>query len=179
MSLRDRFLPASPAKGPDPRAEARASQALSNQRGRATIAPPPPASKSITALIRPFAKNAGLGLRDMQRRWPEIAGESFARATPEKLAAGVLTLRAPSALAPFLQQQIPLLIERLKTAGAKVKSVRIEQRSAARLELSNVAPLKRPISPGEEAALAQALDHVGDPALKSALMRLGRAVKQG
>ncbi|HRK65778.1 MAG TPA: hypothetical protein PLN53_15385, partial [Terricaulis sp.] len=81
--------------------------------------------------------------------------------------------------APFLQQQIPLLIERLKTAGAKVKSVRIEQRSAARLEPSNVAPLKRPISPGEEAALAQALDHVGDPALKSALMRLGRAVKQG
>jgi len=179
MSLRDRFQPAPPARGPDPRAEARASQSLSAKRGRAPIAAAPPASKSITALIRPFAKNAGLGLREMQRRWGEIAGESFARAAPEKLAAGVLTLRAPSALAPFLQQQAPLLIERLKTAGAKVKSVRIEQRAAPRLEPSNVAPLKRALNPGEEAALAQALDHVGDPALKSALMRLGRAVKQG
>ena len=179
MSLRDRFLPASPAKGPDPRAEARASQALGAQRGRATIAPPPPASKSITALIRPFAKNAGLSLREMQRRWADIAGPSFAKARPERLANGVLTLRAPSALAPLLQAQSTLLIDLLKTAGAKVKAVRIEQRAAPRLEPSNVAPLKRPISPGEEAALAQALDHVGDPALKSALMRLGRAVKQG
>jgi hypothetical protein len=178
MSLRDRFRPELPAPGPDARAEARAAQALSARRGRATIAPPPRAAKSITALVRPFAKNAGLSLRELQRRWGEIAGESFARATPEKLAAGVLTLRAPGALAPFLQQQAPLLVERLKTAGAKVKAVRIEQRAAARLE-PNVTPLKRPVTPEQEAALAQALDHVGDPALKSALMRLGRAVKQG
>lgn len=178
MSLRERFRPQPPAQAPDHRAEARASQALGAARGRATIAPPPPAAKSITALIRPFAKKAGLSLRELQRNWAAIAGESFARATPEKLAAGVLTLRAPSALAPFLQQQTPLLVERLKTAGAKVKSVRIEQRAAPRVE-PNIAPVKRLIGPEEEAALAQALDHVGDPALKSALMRLGRAVKQG
>lgn len=178
MSLRDRFRPEPPALGPDVRAEARAARALGAQRGRATIAPPPPAAKAITALVRPFAKNAGLSLREMQRRWGEIAGESFARATPEKLAAGVLTLRAPGALAPFLQQQAPLLVERLKTAGAKVKSVRIEQRAAPRVE-PNIAPVKRPVTPEQEAALAQALDHIGDPALKSALMRLGRAVKQG
>jgi hypothetical protein len=178
MSLRERFRPEPPAQGPDAKAEVRAAQGLSAQRGRPTIAPPPRAAKSITALVRPFAKNAGLSLREMQRRWGEIAGDSFARATPEKLAAGVLTLRAPSALAPFLQQQAPLLVERLKTAGAKVKSVRIAQRAAPRVE-PNIAPLKRPVTPEEEAALAQALDHVGDPALKSALMRLGRAVKQG
>lgn len=178
MSLRERFRPEPQAQAPDHRAEARAAQALSAKRGRATIAPPPPAAKSITALIRPFAKKAGLSLRELQRNWAAIAGESFARATPEKLAAGVLTLRAPSALAPFLQQQAPLLVERLNTAGAKVKSVRIEQRAAARVE-PNIAPVKRPITPQEETALAQALDHVGDPALKSALMRLGRAVKQG
>ena len=118
-----------------------------------------------------------LGLSEMQRRWTVIAGESFARATPEKFAAGVLTLRAPGALAPFLQQQAPLLIERLKLAGAKVKAVRIEQRAAPR-PAGNLAPLKRAISAAEEAALTQALDHVGDPGLRAALMRLGRAVKQ-
>ena len=43
----------------------------------------------------------------------------------------------------------------------------------------NVAPIRKPLSAADEAALTQALDHVGDPGLKSALLRLGRAVKQG
>ncbi|MBL8532064.1 MAG: DUF721 domain-containing protein [Hyphomonadaceae bacterium] len=119
-----------------------------------------------------------MGLTEIKHRWAEIAGESFARAYPERFVAGVLTLRAPGALAPFLQQQAPLLIERLKVVGVKVKSVRIEQRAAARPS-ANVSSLKRPLGAQEEAALAQALDHVGDPGLKSALLRLGRAMKQG
>jgi hypothetical protein len=72
-----------------------------------------------------------------------------------------------------------LLLERLRVAGAKVKSVRIEQRSAAPLRPANVASLKRALDANDEAALAQALDPVADPGLKSALLRLGRAVKQG
>lgn len=178
MSLRDRFRPAG-AAGADPRAEARASQALSGQRGRGAIAPPPRAGKSVAALLKPILKETGMGLNEMKRRWAEVAGESFARTTPEKLAAGVLTLRAPSALAPFLQQQAPLLMERLRVSGAKVKSIRIEQRTAALPAKGNVRPLQKPLTAAEETALAQALDPVGDPGLRSALMRLGRAVKQG
>lgn len=178
MSLRDRFRPANAAR-PDPRAEARAAQALSANRGRKPIAPAPAANKALTAVLRPLLKETGLGLSEMKRRWADLVGESFARATPEKLAAGVLTISVPGALAPFLQQQTPLLIERLKVAGAKVKSVRIEQRTAAIKRNSNIRPLKQALSPAEETALAQALDPVGDPGLKSALMRLGRAVKQG
>jgi hypothetical protein len=178
MSLRDRFRPAV-AAGPDPRAEARASQALSGQRGRGAIAPPPRAGKSVAALLKPILKETGMGLNEMKRRWAEVAGDSFARTTPEKLAAGVLTLRGPSALAPFLQQQTPLLIERLRVAGAKVKAIRIEQRTAPLPAKGNVRPLHKPLTAAEETALAQALDPVGDPGLRSALMRLGRAVKQG
>jgi hypothetical protein len=179
MSLRERFAPAQPA-ATDPRAETRASQRLASQRGRKTIAPPPGAGKAVTALLRPFLKETGMGLNELKRRWTEVAGESFGRATPEKLAGGVLTLKAPGALAPFLQQQAPLLIERLRTAGAKVKAVRIEQRSAPTAKpASNLGALKRPLTQAEEAALAQALDPVGDPGLKSALLRLGRAVTQG
>ncbi|MFO1016411.1 MAG: DciA family protein [Hyphomonadaceae bacterium] len=178
MSLRDRFRPASAATV-DPRAEARAAKALAGQRGRGTIAPPPSAGKAVTAVLKPLLKETGLGLNEMKRRWGEVAGESFSRAEPVKLAAGVLTLKAPGALAPFLQTQTPLLIERLKVAGAKIKSIRIEQRTAAGRPPSNIRPLKRALTGAEEAALAQALDPVGDPSLKSALMRLGRAVKQG
>jgi hypothetical protein len=133
----------------------------------------------VTTVLKPLLKETGLGLNEMKRRWAEIAGESFARATPERLAAGVLTLKAPGALAPFLQTQTPLLIERLKVAGAKIKTVRIEQRTAVRPKETNIRPVKRPLSAAEETALAQALDPVGDATLKSALMRLGRAVKQG
>jgi hypothetical protein len=176
-SLRDRFRQAAP--GPDPTAETRAARALAGQRGRATIAPPPPAGKAVTALLKPLLKETGMGLHELKRRWREVAGESFARAMPEKLAGGVLTLSCPSALAPFLQQQAPLLIDRLKTAGAKVKSVRIDHRRAAARTSANVRPLRKPLSATEESGLAQALDPVSDPGLKSALMRLGRAVAQG
>jgi hypothetical protein len=178
MSLRDRFRPAQPAAA-DPRAEARAAQALAGRRGRMTIAPPPAAGKAVASVLKPLLKDTGMGFNELKRRWAEIAGDSFARASPEKLAAGVLTLKVPGALAPFLQQQTPLLIERLRTAGVKVKSVRIEHGAAAAPRAANVRALKTPLTPAEEDALAQALDPVGDPGLKSALMRLGRAVKQG
>ena len=118
-----------------------------------------------------------MGLNELKRRWGDMAGDSFARATPEKLTAGTLTLRAPGALAPFLQQQAPLLIERLRLAGAQIKAVKIEQRTAAPRP-TNVRRLKAPRSEAEEIALAKALDPVADPGLKSALLRLGRAVKQ-
>lgn len=143
------------------------------------IAPAPSAAKAVAGVLRPLMRDTGVGLGELRRRWSEMAGESFARASPEKLAAGVLTLRAPSALAPFLQAQVPLLIERLAVAGAKVKSVRIEQRTAPIARHDNVRPMARALTPAEEAGLAQALDPVGDARLKSALIRLGRAVGQG
>ncbi len=181
MSIRDRF--GTEMRGPAPSAhesaEARAAQALASKRGRAPIAPAPRAGKAVAALLRPLFREGGLGFNELRRRWGEIAGDSFSRATPEKLAAGVLTLRAPSALAPFLQQQAPLLIERLRVAGAQVKSVRIEHRAAAAPTPANVRHLKAPLGAAEEAALAQTLDPVADPSLKSALLRLGRAVRQG
>ncbi len=177
-SLRDRFQPAT-AENADPKAESRAAQALAGKRGRGQIAPPPAASRAVTAILKPLLKETGMGLNELKRRWAEVAGESFSRAAPEKLAAGVLTLSCPGALAPFLQQQVPLLVERLKVAGAKVKSVRIEQRTAAARPSANVRTLKKPLTQAEETALAQALDPVSDAGLKSALLRLGRAVTQG
>lgn len=186
MSLRDRFRggkPSTPPAGPEAqeRAEARAAKALAGQRGRTAFAPAPNAGKAASRLVRDMLPaKAALGLSELQRRWSDIAGAPFAGKTaPEKFAGGVLTLRAPSAIAPFLQQQAPLLIERLRLAGASVKSVRIEQRSQPRAAAPNVRPIRRPLDPNEEAALAQELDRIEDAGLKSALMRLGRALKQG
>ena len=175
MSLREKFRPRQPPPAADG-AEAKAAQVLQSKRGRTRWAPPPAAAKAVASVLKPLLRETGLGLNELKRRWAEIAGQSFARATPERFSAGVLTLKAPSALAPFLQQQTPLLVERLRLAGAKVKSVRIEQRAAATAPMSNLRPIREALTPEQEAALALALDPVGDPGLKSALMRLGRAV---
>lgn len=181
MSLRDRFRPGLPPAADQAADEARAALKLNGQRGRGTIPPAPPAGKAAAQLMKPLLKEGAgtMGFNELRRRWSDVAGASFDRCEPQKLVAGVLTLKAPAALAPFLQQQAPLLIERLKVAGAKIKSVRIEQRSAPSRPAGNVRPLRRKLTAAEETALAQALDPVADPALKSALMRLGRAVKQG
>lgn len=183
MSLRDRFRAAedaflAPQAGPS---EAEASQVLAAKRGRMSVAPPPNASKAMTALLRPLLKETGLGLNEMKRRWHEIAGEAFARATPVKLTGGTLTIHVPSALAPFLQQQTPLLLERIRVAGGKVKAIRVDHRAPAgpARQPANVRPLQKPLNSAEEAGLAQALDPACDPGLRSALLRLGRAVKQG
>jgi hypothetical protein len=175
MSLRERFRPGDSAPKID---EAKAARALSAARGRASRPPPPPAAKALAAAVKPLLRETGLGLSELKRRWADIAGESFARAAPEKLAAGVLTLRAPGALAPFLQQQAPLLLERLRVAGAKVKTIKIEQRTVTAARAPNVTPLRRELTTDEEAALAMALTPVSDEGLKAALLRLGRAVKR-
>lgn len=179
MSLRDRLRGVqTPVRRPS---ESEAALSLAGKRGRAPIAPAPNAGKAAAKVLRErLPPRAGMGLREIQRRWDEIAGASFAGKTaPEKFAAGVLTLRAPGALAPFLQSQAPLLIERLKLAGAQVKSIRVEQRSAGPAKGPNVRPLRKKLTAEEEATLARSFENVADPGLKSALMRLGRAVKQG
>lgn len=178
MSLSRRLRP--PPPSPEARArEAQAAAALAAQRGRQSLPPAPRAAKAVAAVLRPFRAQTGLGLSELKRRWDEIAGAPYAGKTrPEKLAGGVLTLFAPAALAPFLQQQSPLLIERLRLAGAKITQVRLEHRALVRRP-ANVRALQKRLAEADEAALAQALDRVGDADLKSALMRLGRAVKQG
>ena len=178
MSLRDRLQR---FQKPAPPSEAAAAQALAGQRGRLPIAPAPSAGKAAAKVLREHAPPGGsLGFSELKRRWGEIVGPPFAGKTaPEKLAGGVLTLRAPSAVTPFLQQQIPLLIERLRLAGAKITTIRVEQRAVGPTKAPNVRPLRRRLTTEEETALAQALDPVTDPGLKSALLRLGRAVKQG
>jgi hypothetical protein len=182
MSLRDRFCPA-PVLRADPNAEARAAQALAGRRGRMRIPPAPGAGKAAARVLQPLTRDTGLGLNEMKRRWSDVAGLPFANiCAPVKLAAGVLVLSASGAQTPLITHSAGLLIERLRTAGAKVTTIRIEQRTAA-APRPNLRPRGRALTPLEEAALdaavGQKLDPALEPGLKTALMRLGRAVTRG
>lgn len=158
----------------DPELEARAAALLERRRGRAPIKPAPAAGHHARGVLRPLLAKAGVGIDELQRRWREIVGEQIAKATaPEKIASGVLTIRAPSAIAPFVQHQAPLILERCQLAGAKVKSVLIRQGTPA----PRPAKAKtRALTEAEEAAVAQRVANVGGPRLQAALARLGRAM---
>ncbi|MET0181799.1 MAG: hypothetical protein ABW199_02820, partial [Caulobacterales bacterium] len=86
-----------------------------------------------------------------------------------------LTLKAPSALAPFIQHQIPLILERCKLAGAAIKTIKVEQ-GAIPKAASNVRSIPRALSPDEERNLAESVGGIEDSALQAALLRLGRAM---
>ena len=185
MSLAARLRPAPPPPSAEER-EREAVHTLAAVRGRAAIAPAPTTNRSLSALLRGLkpddARAGGLSLRDLQRRWGDIAGAPFAGKTePEKLAAGVLTVSAPRALAPLVQQQSGLLMERLAVAGLKLKGVRIVHRSAqakptrAAGNLAKLAPEDAAVL---DADLAKALKDVADPKLRAALLELGRSVSK-
>jgi len=179
MGLFARLRQAYPETDPALR-EAQAEAALATRRGQAQWQAPPTAARHASPLLKPFLKNAGAGLSELKRRWPEIVGDSLGQATaPEKLAAGVLTVRAPSAIAPFIQHQASLILNRCALMGAK----------ASKLAIAHGAPVKasarsdrrqalRPLSPEEEADLAATLTLLPEGRLKQAVARLGRAMRR-
>lgn len=160
----------------DPALEARAAALLEQRRGRAPIKPAPSAAHHAGALLRPLLAKAGLGISELQRRWREIVGEQIAKATaPEKLAGGALTIRAPGAIAPFVQHQAPLILERCQLAGAKVKTLVIRQGTPAP---PPAKPRPRALTPEEEEAVVRRVANIGGPRLQAALARLGRAMSR-
>ena len=73
--------------------------------------------------------------------------------------------------------QLPILLKAIDFVfeeGRKILEERRERRKA-----NATPPDGKSEEPAEETALAQALDPVSDAGLKSALLRLGRAVAQG
>ncbi|MBI1250651.1 MAG: DUF721 domain-containing protein [Alphaproteobacteria bacterium] len=176
MSLADRLRPQSAA--PEQHEE-RALLALAQMRGRGQRRPPPKAAASAMSIIKPLLKDGGMGLSELKRRWPEIVGESLAKATaPDKLRAGALTIRTPGAMAPFVQHQIPLIIERCALAGAAVKKVTLTQAAPPPPAQPNVGK-PRALTLDEEEALARGVDRIEYAGLRRALLRLGRAVQRG
>lgn len=160
--------------------EERAAALLEARRGRKIAQPPPTAARHAAPILTPILQKSGVGLGELRRNWPEIVGEKLAKATePDKLSAGILTIKAPGAVAPFVQHQATLILERCKLAGAKVKSIAIRQGAPAPATAANVRTLRPALSAAEEAQIEAGLAAIETPRLKAALSRLGRAVRRG
>ncbi|MGE0044825.1 MAG: DciA family protein [Hyphomonadaceae bacterium] len=179
MGLSNRFARAARPRGEVSAAEeARALAILEANRGRPPIRPAPIAARHAAQILKPFLDKAPMGLDELKRRWAEIAGERIAKASaPEKLARGVLTICAPGALAPFIQHQETLILERCRLAGAAVKTLTIRQGSPVAYA-PPVRAIQRALAAEDEAAIDASLSAIEAEPLKAALSRLARAVRR-
>ncbi|TAN51049.1 MAG: DUF721 domain-containing protein [Rhodospirillales bacterium] len=150
--------------------------------------------KSVAGLAlkaaRPALGRQGFAETELLARWDAIAGPQLAEHTlPVKViparrgegtagTGGVLHLKVDSGpAAMMLTYMEPQVIERVNAyfgwkAIDRLKLIQgpLPDRPARKL------PTHRPLSPEEEAKLAALLDGVADPALKAALLNLGRAL---
>ena len=127
----------------------------------------------------------GLGEAHLLAEWNAVVGEDLAAETlPLKLSFptggrknGVLKLRVSSAAALSVQHREPQILERINGFfgyGAVARLALIQGPMPEKIRKG--PPARRALSPGEAAALAERVSQVSDPALKSALERLGAAI---
>ena len=138
---------------------------------------------SLPSVTRGAMARRGFAEARLLLDWPAIVGDALARYTvPERLARGrgdsdgVLHVRVAGAFAPQLQHLEPAVIERINS--------HFGHHAVVRLKLTQGLP-PRPLKPKRRAAalgaagearLAETVERIGDPRLKDAMARLGRAI---
>lgn len=171
---------------------------LREARTRPARRPPPPVGRQLARLLKALDAKHSAGPHVLHARWREIVGETLARRSepvrvvrPRGAGAGagggVLEVRVDGPAAALVQHQAPELIARanLVLGGEAVSRLRIVQGpvrvAASRREVAAPPSGRRrptpPLDAGAEAELVRALEAAPDGPLKSALTRLGRAVR--
>jgi hypothetical protein len=151
--------------------------------------------RPIADLVAPCLGKAlaaqGFAGAEIVTRWGEIVGPELAtRSSPLKLQwpqrrsrdaaseSAVLLVRVEGAFALELEQQAPVLIERLnrQLGWRAVARLKLKQGPVARPAALRRRDEPAPLAPEAEAALDRRLADVADERLAAALRRLGRGV---
>jgi hypothetical protein len=125
-----------------------------------------------------IARRGGGILVRLKSEWLAIAGPDWAEVSwPTALGRdGVLKLRATPGAALELQHRAPLLIERINLFFSRSVITRLALvQGPLPLRPPPTRPLLRPLSEGEAKLLDRRLSEIGDPELRTALTKLGRA----
>lgn len=178
---------------------AEAAEILGRKRTRPPRRPPPTAGRQLTSFVKALDARFGQAPGALHVRWREIVGPELARRTePVRLIRprgpgakdlpASLELRVAPGAAVIVQHQAADILGRVNLflgAGA-VGRLRIVQgpvkaRAASDTPVSAVKARRRtaPLDAAAEAELAAGVAAATDEGLRRALIRLGRAVKQG
>jgi hypothetical protein len=173
---------------------AEAKLILGRLRTRPAPGPPPAAAKALTPALRQLEARFGQGAEGLKARWKEIVGEALARRTePVKLSkprgggAASLELRVEGAAATLIQHQAPEILARVNLflGEGAVERLRIVQGPLRRAPPTRTRamfrpgpPLDAPLDAGAEQALAREMATIPEGPLRTALTRLGRAMRR-
>ncbi len=132
----------------------------------------------VARVAGPVLRRHGTAAFRLRAEWPRVVGDRLAAVSaPERLAGTVLHLRVESAAALMLQHQERQLVERINAYLGRdaVARLRMIQGPVAR-------PVERPRAPrpapADDPELSAQLEReIEDPALREALLGLGRAVR--
>ena len=166
----------------DPIAEARARVALRYKRARTVKAPPPNIGRVATRYARKALPEAGSGLARLKARWSEIVGESLAKyCEPEKISGGktgrTLTLKVIPQAAPIIQHRSGEIRQRVSVAaGGNIARLKIVQGPLSGAKAPAPKPPPRSLTAQELAWLEDGVKPIEDPALRAAIVALGKAV---
>jgi hypothetical protein len=144
--------------------------------------------KDFRALTRAAFARYGFAYADLLTQWPAIVGETLAQwSEPERIRwprsggderkqGGTLVIRATPGRGLDLQHETPRIIDRINSfyGYPAISAVRIMQAPLGPKKPSRVAAPE--LDPGQAKALEDRLAAVADPALKTALRRLGTGV---
>ena len=122
--------------------------------------------------LAPTARKHGFSETRLLLRWESVVGVEIAAWTrPMRLARGVLHLRVASAWAPYVQHQAPTVRDRVNLFLGRKAVVRIA------LKQGRVAPPPAVRPSMEPAPEPVAISGISDPELRTALARLGGALR--
>jgi hypothetical protein len=166
---------------------------LKARRTRPAAGPPPAAAKALAPTLKALDQKFGQGAEGLKARWREVVGDTLAKRTePIRLVRGraggpaSLELRVEGPSATLIQHQSKDLLARVNLflGPEAVDRLRIVQgplrgKPASAIRGAQTAFSRRhqpPLDAAAESALIETLSDLSDSPLKSALMRLGRAV---
>lgn len=161
--------------------EAMARARLKRMRARPVYMRAKPLGKSLRAVTRKHLKGTGSPLSKLQSDWEDIVGEKLAvLCRPEKLAGAktgrTLTLKVVPAAAALVQHQGETIRQRVSVAaGGNITKLKIVQgQLIARAKPPRKIP--RALTLAEQDELNASTNKIDNPALKAAIVALGRAV---
>jgi hypothetical protein len=140
----------------------------------------------LPKLAAPALRRRGFTEAALLTRWSDIVGEGLARdAMPDRLAfprgrnsGATLHIRVAGAAALELQHLAPQVVERINVffGYAAVSRLALVQAPIAAPPARSEAPPSAPVAAERTAAIDEAATDIADPALRTAIAALGRAV---
>lgn len=160
--------------------EGQAARFLEARRGRRAIRPAPSAGKAASRVLAPLAKRFGLGVEQLQARWPEIVGERLAKwSEPEAIqrqgGSQTLVIRARGPAGAVLQAQSRQILERVRQYAGKLAPTRLRVRQGSAAAVEAAAQPEMTDTPSSS-QVSERVEQTPETRLQSALDRFAKSV---